>query len=305
MVLSEVNRREDSTVSSLVKRHGYQCAPRVKTVTAADSSSFEPGAAPEAAPVVPSCIILDLDGTLIDSLSATVTPPAGLEHSTEPDRAGELCYKRPHVDEFLDWCFAHVDHVAVWTAASGAWAKLVLQTLGVSADKFAFVWSGKKATRTPVKQSRAGAAAARCEGGGREQFKTTKNLQKVFDSPKYGRGGLGCCRERTLIIDNSPEVYSDDIANGIPVPTFVASSPAASQDTALMDMIPFLEKWLSVGRCSNVSSSNNTEAIDVAQWNNKELWVEQSHHSQQPLPVGHKTENPSIENCCSSGIISF
>ena len=70
-------------------------------------------------------LILDIDGTLIDS-SDTATRPVWATH-VDYDHVtahGEFIKKRPGVDAFLDAAFA-AGPVALWTHADECWARVM------------------------------------------------------------------------------------------------------------------------------------------------------------------------------------
>lgn len=90
-------------------------------------------------------LILDLDETLIHSSWFQFKKSDQLI-TTVCDRDGNyFVYKRPHLEEFLDFCFQHFD-VAIWTAASQYYAHRILALI---CDKrpLIFIYTEKRCTK--------------------------------------------------------------------------------------------------------------------------------------------------------------
>lgn len=71
-------------------------------------------------------IILDIDGTLIDSVPADYAID---NHLPKPDIVspwGDFIYKRPHLDTFLEYCVENFKNIAIWTAGDDTWADLIV-----------------------------------------------------------------------------------------------------------------------------------------------------------------------------------
>ena len=85
-------------------------------------------------------LILDIDECLVH---ATETPRS---HSC--DFSSEWCYvyKRPFIDEFIEFCGEHFD-VALWTTAGHLHAELIVQNLFSKDFNFEFIWSARQCTR--------------------------------------------------------------------------------------------------------------------------------------------------------------
>ena len=97
-------------------------------------------------------IVLDIDGTLIDSCTEEEARARGITAFVETvDDDGDCGIKRPFVDAFLTHCFEHFSHVAVWTMASREWADFIItKVLHREVEDFAFVWAheDRRYTRT-------------------------------------------------------------------------------------------------------------------------------------------------------------
>lgn len=92
-------------------------------------------------------IILDLDSTLITHsiFPKVMMPDVVINNPAEigvlPYPGKLYIYKRPYLDQFLQFCFQHF-YVGLWTAAEPSWMNLMLDTvLAPYADKFLFTWN--------------------------------------------------------------------------------------------------------------------------------------------------------------------
>merc|ERR1712196_158898 len=93
-----------------------------------------------------NALILDIDGTLIDSCASEewdlwINNDVKNDHITD---CGEVIRKRPGLDAFLDVAFAS-GPVALWTHAPARWADIMVNQVMLTADgsprPWAFVWS--------------------------------------------------------------------------------------------------------------------------------------------------------------------
>lgn len=85
-------------------------------------------------------LILDLDETLV---YATTDP---IERPHDFLVGHYYVYKRPFVDEFLQFCLAHFD-VAIWTSSTGPYANNVVLELFQSVEPLKFVFSRRNCVR--------------------------------------------------------------------------------------------------------------------------------------------------------------
>lgn len=74
-------------------------------------------------------IILDIDGTLIDSVPADYAIENNLPKPDIVSPWGDFIYKRPHLDDFLKYCHMNFKNVAIWTAGDDAWADLIVSKI--------------------------------------------------------------------------------------------------------------------------------------------------------------------------------
>lgn len=157
-------------------------------------SNSKPGGAEHA----PLALVLDIDGTLIDS-----------------KHCGTTIVKRPHVDAFLDYCFGSCAGVAIWTNASDAWARAavdVLRDADGNLRPWAFVWDGNRSRRTCQDW---GAFSCDYDGYGGGYAPGMKPLEKVYKSTT--RRKLGFTKERSIIVEDTPCALARRVA-GTPRP---------------------------------------------------------------------------------------
>lgn len=85
-------------------------------------------------------VVLDIDGTLVH----TVAQHEGMIFG-EPDYEDfelQLCsYKRPGLDEFINFCFTHFQSVSLWTAGTQEYAEFIARSIAPPGYQFMFVLS--------------------------------------------------------------------------------------------------------------------------------------------------------------------
>ncbi len=81
-------------------------------------------------------LVLDIDETLLHSTYEDL--------KREPDFffKERRVYLRPHLQEFMRFCFNNYD-VAIWTAAKADYARFVLKKISVDLKIFKFIWTRK------------------------------------------------------------------------------------------------------------------------------------------------------------------
>jgi hypothetical protein len=208
------------------------------------------------------CLVLDIDGTLIDSCSAEHAAAEGLrsEHVSPPgvgSRAGgEHVFKRPYVDEFLDFVCERFAHVAVWTLAGPEWAGFVLEyVLQRPISDFAFVWCGDRASKVSAGTATGAALAAEYDLCTPGMYQHVKDLAKVWKNAavRAQTGQPGFTRFNTLIVEDTPSNCVRNTGNAIYVPTFTCDDPrATAEDTILRKLCLYLDFLTCT--CTNVRS---------------------------------------------------
>jgi RNA polymerase II subunit A small phosphatase-like protein len=155
----------------------------------------------------PQLLVLDLDETLFfAALSPRRSPP-------DFELAGYSVYRRPYLDEFLDFAFEHFA-VAVWSSATTPYVEVAVREVFARAADLRFVWSIERCTR-------------RFNGELHEEY-------WVKDLKKLKRQGYSL--ERVIVVDDSPEKYERHYGNLVPVRPFMGD-PA---DTELRDLKQYL-----------------------------------------------------------------
>lgn len=206
-------------------------------------------------------LVLDLDGTLIGETDDFYGPIVA----------------RPHLKEFLEYCFASCAHVALWTAASREWYQRVYKEILAPIIKkktFAFTWFGDRCTL--VSNYRDDGFSM---GYGARTTKR-KRLRKLWRHQKFD--SWGCTRHNTLIVDDTPATYLDNRGNAVRIPTF---SPGATDDDYLERLTSTLKGW----RARYDSSANF-----LLPWFNHSESIVSVIHSYSPvrsvLPIPNKTD---------------
>jgi len=180
-------------------------------------------------------LVLDIDGTLIDSMHRSEVV-ARLGPGVRPvaeDDDGDCLFPRPHLEAFLNFCFARFAAVAIWTAASRGWADFVIRGALGAARPWAFVWSGEHCISKQV-----------CCGGFETKRVSVKPLRKVWRSTARRR--LGFDRHRTVIVEDTPAGCMQNFGNAIFVPTYQVASAWSCEsgqalESTLEKLIPYLQ----------------------------------------------------------------
>lgn len=141
-------------------------------------------------------LILDLDETLIHGAQKQLDRPA--------DYVCEWChlYLRPHVREFIEFCFDHF-RVAVWSTASMDHIQMSLQQIGADNRPYEFVWDIERCTLVIDPPDDFGI-------GDRTHWR--KNLSKLRRK--------GFRLEETIMVDDSPEKLDKHFGNLIRIRPF-------------------------------------------------------------------------------------
>lgn len=136
----------------------------------------------------PPLLILDIDETLIYSQEGP------LERAPDFEIGPYACYRRPHVDAFLQ-AAARDFELAIWTTSSATYARRVAEALFPPPLTPRFIWSRKACV--PQLHSQLGIEI------------WVKDLTRVLDE--------GYTLERTLLVDDSPEKVCRQPENLVPV----------------------------------------------------------------------------------------
>lgn len=178
---------------------------------------------------------------------------------------------RPHAIDFLRWCKDRGHAISLWTKAHSAWADHVRRTLCqlVANDDhqcsqtcrriFEFVWSGNKVTRRCLSRACSehfddgGTSCRWCEVYSRTcrqcycyfysahcPCRDVKDLRKVWYSSEKETDNF--TKERTLIVENTPQNCIYNYGNALYVPTYRGGS--CEEDSFFLKMQVFVEREL-------------------------------------------------------------
>ena len=171
--------------------------------------------------VLNKLLILDLDETLIH---ASETPlDLGVEHDFETDY--HFVYKRPHVDEFLEFCRQEFK-VAVWTSAGSKFAQIVYENLFGLEYKLEFLWSRDRCTRYF-----------------RPEFFDSEYLKNLKKSKRRGFP-----LEKTIMVDNTPAKLAKNYGNLVKIEDFKGDQ----SDRELPYLIEYLKELKQVENVRSV-----------------------------------------------------
>ncbi|SNW62180.1 NLI interacting factor-like phosphatase [Orpheovirus IHUMI-LCC2] len=151
-------------------------------------------------------IILDIDGTLLHTLYTTEPGPS-TQLPNFQNRVFKV-YKRPYLDDFMNFCFDNFDTVSIWTAASDTYANYISQNIKPYGCNFTFINSYEDCTIT-------------CgESFGEFSCDTfiRKKLVKIWRKNKYKKMGFN--KDNTLIIEDTPSNCICNYGNAIYVPEY-------------------------------------------------------------------------------------
>lgn len=171
-------------------------------------------------------LILDLDETLIYSSEMLL--------EDEPDfRIGIFyTYKRPYLNEFLEFCFENFE-VAVWTSSTRTYAKEILRNILNENQKLKFLYSRERCT-----------------------FSFDEELLENFYSKKLTKlRRRGVNLESVIVIDDSPEQWRDSYGNLVRVKKFLGET----DDKELSLLIKYLSK---------LKNAENIRRIEKRDWKN-------------------------------------
>jgi TFIIF-interacting CTD phosphatase-like protein len=175
-------------------------------------------------------VILDLDNTLISSLSQEEQRDAAISSSTNnalsekmqklkfkdmpPDDEYKV-FERPGLQDFLDFLFANFN-VSVWTAASKSYALFIIDYF-VIADR-------------PERKIDYVFFSHHCRI-------STQKMHSQKDLAMLKEFGVHYDMSRTYIIDDHPEVYDAQPKKCIRVEAFEALAPRSENDKELMTKV--------------------------------------------------------------------
>lgn len=154
-------------------------------------------------------LILDLDETLIYATEEK------LEREADFVVGQYFVYRRPFLDEFLEFCFTNFE-IAVWTSSTRNYATEILENVFNSTYQTAFFWSREKCTIGFDMEER-------------EHFfekKMTKVRNRGYDL------------KSVIVVDDSPEKWRSSYGNLVRVKPFFGEN----DDDELKHLAIYLER---------------------------------------------------------------
>lgn len=182
-------------------------------------------------------LILDLDETLIHSSEKKLT-------GIDPDfSVGQFyVYKRPYLDEFLQYCNQHF-RLAVWSSASYNYVKEIVINIIPSDIKLEFTWGRNRCTlKRPVLRSHSNMHVYKSD-----HYEYTKQIKKVKR--------IGYDLRKVLIIDDTPAMVANCYGNAIYIKEFLG--------------IPDNELKLLTGYLKWIKDVENVRMIEKRFWKKK------------------------------------
>jgi len=157
-------------------------------------------------------LVLDLDETLIhardrDDPDLVWTPDATIDEFR--------VYRRPGVERFLEAVLDRFEAVGVWTAASGDYAALMLDTI-VDRGRLRFVYTRERCTQRRDLEL--------------DEHYAVKDIRKL--------DGFGFDKARILFVDDKPRVLERSYANLVAIPPFTGDP----DDRRLAQLLEYLEQ---------------------------------------------------------------
>ncbi len=165
-------------------------------------------------------LILDIDGTMIfaEEKSKLIYMQVEQHHHFELDGGSILVWKRPNIDEFLEWCFEYYD-IGIWSASGSEYVHSVLTHIIPDhlRSKVKFIWTSMRCTRTYQQRSLDTYGVPI----------TIKKLNKLWRKKKSRSDNLNSVerydRRNTLIVDDTPATYQKNYGNAIPITSYTGN----------------------------------------------------------------------------------
>ena len=172
-------------------------------------------------------MILDLDETLI---FAEETP---LEREADFLVGQFFVYKRPHLQEFIEFCTENFD-VAVWTSSTRNYATKIVEEIFPKPLELAFFLSRERCT-----------------------IRYDEELQETYFEKMMSK----VCRrgydlKNVIVVDDSPEKWRNAYGNLVRIKPFFGET----QDNELERLIVYLER---------LNSVENIRKIEKRNWQNR------------------------------------
>lgn len=159
-------------------------------------------------------IVLDIDETLVHTEEDMETFDAELKsdpilvedlYDVHLDQGEYRMWgtKRPHLDEFLLFCFSYFKNVCVWSAGHTDYVHAIVRKIFSSFREPDVIYTFDDCTET-------------------DEGYWIKPLQKFFDDPKVKKKGI--LKEKTFIIDDRDYTFERNKENGIMIPEYAPNN---------------------------------------------------------------------------------
>ena len=167
-------------------------------------------------------LILDLDETLI---SSAYEKPLTYDFCFILEKLTYYVKIRPNLDAFLNFCFEHFN-VAIWSAGDEDYVnKIVGYIFKDRQNQLLFIWSKKKCT-----------IIVKTYNFYEQIIIRIKNLKKI-----WRKKGINFDKTNTLILDDTPNTYTNNYGNAIRIKEFETNAVTDSEferiKTILLDCI--------------------------------------------------------------------
>ena len=172
-------------------------------------------------------VVLDIDETLIYASKNQ------LDQKHDFEVGPYFVYKRPYVDEFLEFCSEHFD-VAIWTTAGEDFASNVYCKLFPDGYELKFLWSHEK-----------------CTPKFNPNLMETVNIKNLI---KVKRKGYSL--EHVIMVDDTPEKLEKNYGNLVRVNEFIGDT----KDAELLHLKDYL---------LTLKNTENIRTIEKRGWRNR------------------------------------
>lgn len=172
-------------------------------------------------------LVLDLDETLIHAAERK------LERDFDFIVGQYFVYKRPFLNEFLEFCFENFE-VAVWTSSTRNYAEKVIENIFGYRHSVSFVW-----------------ARERCTISFDEEERTNFHEKKILKIKNRGYD-----LRSVIVVDDSPEKWRSSYGNLVRVKPFFGEI----DDDELKHLTVYLEKLKTV---------ENIRKFEKRNWRNR------------------------------------
>jgi TFIIF-interacting CTD phosphatase-like protein len=176
-------------------------------------------------------IVLDIDETLVhteddmESFNAELTSDPILVDDIYDIHLDHGEYKmwgtkRPHLDEFLLFCFSYFKNVCIWSAGKSDYVHAIVKKIFSSFREPDIIYTFDECIQT-------------------EEGYWIKPLEKFFKDPKVKE--LGMNENNTYIIDDRDYTFEKNVANGVQIPEYAPENTDHLQNEE--DSLIHLKCW--------------------------------------------------------------